>query len=296
MFQLTVFMYHYVRDPGDAAEQGSGIPGLPIVQFEAQVERAARLYEIISWRELRDRLLARRSLPTQACLLTFDDGVCDHYWNVFPILQRHHVSGLFFALARRPNDGLILGHKLHYLLVRLGLQGLRAEIWARLDATQREHFSRAEAQYRLSEDSETTVFKTILQREFAEIVNPWLSELLETHIATETELARQLYLNDAQIREMRAGGMHFGGHSRTHPWFDLIPASQRADEILASRRWLAEFEDAPFAFAYPYGGWAEDAPAQLAEQGFVAAFTTRPQARHHDPFCIGRYDGQEWDG
>ena len=27
--ELTVWMYHYVRDPGDAAEAGTGIPGLP---------------------------------------------------------------------------------------------------------------------------------------------------------------------------------------------------------------------------------------------------------------------------
>ena len=31
--ELTAWMYHYVRDPGDAAEAGSGIPGLPVARL-----------------------------------------------------------------------------------------------------------------------------------------------------------------------------------------------------------------------------------------------------------------------
>ena len=37
-FSLTAMMYHYVRDPGDEAEAGSGIPGLPVARFEAQLD------------------------------------------------------------------------------------------------------------------------------------------------------------------------------------------------------------------------------------------------------------------
>ena len=32
---LTVMMYHYVRDPGDSAEAGSGISGMSVRDFEA---------------------------------------------------------------------------------------------------------------------------------------------------------------------------------------------------------------------------------------------------------------------
>ena len=32
--ELTTMMYHYVRDPGDAVEAGSGIPGMSVKVFE----------------------------------------------------------------------------------------------------------------------------------------------------------------------------------------------------------------------------------------------------------------------
>jgi hypothetical protein len=87
--------------------------------------------------------------------------------------------------------------------------------------------------------------------------------------------------------------MHFGGHSRTHPWFDWIDAEARTAEIKASAEWLRRFEPGPWAFAYPFGAGSEDSPRLLQKHGFVGAFTTQTQFRHSDPFFIGRLDGEE---
>jgi peptidoglycan/xylan/chitin deacetylase (PgdA/CDA1 family) len=106
-------------------------------------------------------------------------------------------------------------------------------------------------------------------------------------------MARSYYLNADQIREMAAGGMHFGGHSRSHPWFDWIDAETRAAEIKASADWLQQVEPEPWAFAYPYGGLSEDSPQLLKKHGFMAAFTTQTQLQHTDPYFIGRLDGEE---
>ena len=92
---------------------------------------------------------------------------------------------------------------------------------------------------------------------------------------------------------MRASGMHFGGHSHNHPWFDWIETHVRNDEIKASASWLQQFEPGPWAFAYPYGGISEDSPDLLKKRGFIAAFTTRTQLTHSDPYFIGRLDGEE---
>ena len=99
-FVLTTLMYHYVREPGDHAQAESGILGLSPERFEAQIDYLTRHYEMIAWPDLRANLLGQRELPRNACLLTFDDGVSDHYLNVFPILRERGLSGLFFVLAR----------------------------------------------------------------------------------------------------------------------------------------------------------------------------------------------------
>lgn len=294
MVSLTVMMYHYVRDAGDAAEAGSGIPGLPVREFRAQLDWLTREYEMVGWHQVRDALAGEKALPSRACLLTFDDGLSDHYWNVFPELKRRNIAGLFFGLARADGELLPTPLKLHYLIARFGLDALRDEIWKRLDSAQREMYRTAEARYRLRWKSETDVVKGIFQRDLAEVIDPWLSELVEQHLGPEQELAAQLLLDEAQIREMRAGGLNFGGHSATHPWFDYIDAARREKEIRASRDWLETVEQAPFAFAYPYGGLADDAPQLLEQNNFRAAFTTRDGTEHADPFYIGRFDGDEW--
>jgi len=296
---LTVMMYHYVRDPGDAAEKGSGIPGLSVGAFEAQLDQLSQKHRFVTWLDVCKAVTEEKPLSGSACLLTFDDGVIDHYVNVFKILHRRKLSGLFFVMDRRERDGLILAHKLHFLLARLGLPGLRESIWERLDSAQRERFVQAEKKYQLkyalvSPDGPINLLKAVLQRDLSAAVDPILGDLFETYVGSENEMARNYYLNPEQIHEMAAGGMHFGGHSRSHPWFDWINAEQRAAEIKTSAAWLQQFEQGPWAFAYPYGGLSEDSPNLLVKHGFVAAFTTRAQLRHPNPYFIGRLDGEEF--
>jgi peptidoglycan/xylan/chitin deacetylase (PgdA/CDA1 family) len=293
MFSLTVMMYHYVRDPGDEAEAGSGIPGLPVAQFESQVDRLAREHEMISWEDLKYHLATGRTLPPNACLLTFDDGVCDQYFNVFPALRRRGLSGLFFALAHPAPLRLALGHKLHYLLACMSPSQLREAVWARLDESQHARFARAEAKYCPEwTRAEVEVLKLVLQREMASEVEAITSELIVKFVGPEREIARKLYLSTEQIREMTRQGMHLGGHSETHPWLDFVDPARRSREIEASAEWLRQVEAAPYAFAYPYGGLAADAPALLRANGFAAGFTTREQVEQSDPFFIGRFDGE----
>jgi len=296
--ELTVMMYHYVRDPGDAAEAGSGIPGMPTKGFETQLDELSRRYMFVTWPEVRQAIQGGRPLPGSPCLLTFDDGVLDHYINVFKILGDRNLSGLFFVLDRSADDGLVLAHKIHFLLAKLGLPGLREAVWDKLNSVQRKLLMQAENRYQLtypstSIDGRINQLKSVLQRDLSGDVNPLLSNLFEMHVGSERETAQNYYLNLDQIREMRAGGMHFGGHSHNHPWFDWIDTEARIAEIEASAEWLRQLDPEPWAFAYPYGGLSEDSPSILKKHGFVAAFTTRTQLTHPDPYFIGRLDGEE---
>src|SRR5688572_19817585 len=282
---LTVMMYHYVRDPGDSAEAGSGIRGMSVRDFESQLDELSQKHSFISWLDLRAALQGEKSLPASPCMLTFDDGVHDHYVNVFRILRERNLSGLFFALNRVDTDGLVLAHKIHFLLAKLGLDQLRDAIWEQLNTAQRERFTEAAKGYQLkypfaSEDTRINLLKAVLQRDLSNEVDPLLGNLFETHVGSEDEIAQNYYLNLEQMREMSEGGMHFGGHSRSHPWFDWIDAEARTAEIKASAQLLQKIESGPWAFAFPYCGLAEDAPPILNAHVFMAAFTTKTQLQH----------------
>jgi len=296
--ELTVMMYHYVRDRGDEAEAGSGIPGMPVKTFESQLDDFSKQYTFVTWTDVRQAVQGLRPLASSACLLTFDDGVLDHYINVFRILQSRMISGLFFAMSRRENEGLTLPHKIHFLLAKLNLSGLYDALWEKLDSVQRERFTIAEKMYLpkyppVSLGNRINLFKAILQRDLSDEIDPLLGNLFEEYVGSEKETARNYYLNAEQIREMTEGGMHFGGHTHSHPWFDWIDSEARNAEIKASAGWLGNVEPGPWAFAYPYGGLSEDSPQLLQSHGFIAAFTTQTQLRHSDPYYIGRLDGEE---
>ena len=296
--ELTVIMYHYIRNRGDKAEAGSGVAGMPVKGFETQLDGLSRHYRFVTWPQVRMALQGQELLPISACLLTFDDGVLDHYINVFRILRDRKLSGLFFALGRGEKEGLTLAHKIHFLLAKLGLPGLRNAIWEKLNLAQRGQFTQAEKHYQLkyppiSPDKRINLLKAVLQRDLSAEIDPLLGDLFEMYIGSEQETARNYYLNAEQIHEMAAGGMHFGGHSRNHPWFDWIDAEEQTAEIKASADWLQEFEPGPWAFAYPYGALSEDSPGVLRRHGFAAAFTTQTQIRHNNPYLIGRLDGEE---
>jgi len=295
---LTAMMYHYVRDLGDEAEAGSRISGMTVHAFEAQLDEISKEHTFVDWPAVRSALEEDKPLPSSACLLTFDDGVRDHYINAFMILRERNLSGLFFVLDHRVNDGLVLGHKIHYLLAGLGVDELRVTILERLDSAQRERFMSAEKKYQLkypggSLDDRINLLKAVLQRDSSIEVDPLLSDLFEMHIGSEIEIARSYYLNPEQMKEMTSAGMHFGGHSHSHPWFDWIDTEQRDDEIRCSADYLRQIERGPWAFAYPYGSLSDDSPYLLRKHGFVAAFTTQAQLRHSDPYYIGRLDGEE---
>jgi len=288
---LTALMYHYVRDGGDAAEAGTGIPGWPTANFAAQLDYAKAHYNMVSWADVRAHVLEDKPLPEAACLLTFDDGVSDHYLNVFPALEARGMSGLFFALAHTPEDGITLAHKIHFLLAKLGLEKLRVAVQKRLSPEQLAVYRRAESRYALMYD-ELDTFKGVMQRDLSVEVNGLLSELFAELIGSEKEIASHYYLTPAQIKEMAAGGMHFGGHSHSHPWFDWIDTLQQTAEIDASAKWLSSVEPGPWPFAYPYGGLKDNVPTLLQAQNFAAAFTTKDRIEHTDAFYIGRLDGE----
>lgn len=91
--QVSVVMYHYVRDLEDS--RFSEIKGLDVRLFREQIEYLCRNYNIIRIEDLIAALDKNINLPRRAALLTFDDGYIDHFLYVFPILVEKKYRGLF---------------------------------------------------------------------------------------------------------------------------------------------------------------------------------------------------------
>ena len=74
---LTIVMYHYVRDL--ARSRYPSIKGRDVASFQFQLDHIARNYSVVTVAQILEALRGGRQLPDNAAWLTFDDGYLDHY-------------------------------------------------------------------------------------------------------------------------------------------------------------------------------------------------------------------------
>jgi peptidoglycan/xylan/chitin deacetylase (PgdA/CDA1 family) len=96
-----------------------------------------------------------------------------------------------------------------------------------------------------------------------------------------------------QIERMRADGILFGAHTRTHCVLPELEDAAVSEQIGGSRRDLERALGRPVpTFTYPYGRYDERSVEAVAEAGFLAAATTwaRPARLGDDPLRIPRIE------
>ena len=116
---LTVIMYHYVRDL--TRSRYPAIKGRCTADFEAQLDYIERHHTVVRLRDVVAAARGERALPEAPCVLTFDDGLLDHFETVFPRLVERGLVGAFFPSARPLRNHVVLDvHKLHFVLASTG--------------------------------------------------------------------------------------------------------------------------------------------------------------------------------
>lgn len=284
--QLTIVMYHYVRDLEDA--RFPKIRGLNVTQFRNQIAYMQRFYKFVSVNHCVEAIYGDHKLPQNAALLTFDDGYCDHYLNVFPILDAMGIQGVFFPPVRAVRDGCVLDvNKIHFILAVVDDHDqLKHDIFKILDRLRsegQEVSPNSELYAKLAVqdewDAPQIVFvKRLLQRELSQDLRAQIVDELFKRYITENEsaFARELYMNEEQLRMMIRHGMVIGNHGYEHRWMNTISSLEQHREIengldflqsigMSSNNWL---------MCYPYGAHDESLRSICGDLGCSMGFTT----------------------
>ncbi len=304
MPSLTILMYHYVR-PLERTRFPS-IKGLDIAEFEGQVGYVQKHYSLISVENLIDAMVSKAELPPNPALLTFDDGLIDHYTYAFPVLAERGLTGAFFPPANAVLDRRLLDvHKIHFILASGfdseelasqvdGVCRERAAEWG-LDTV--ENYRR---QYWVGNrfDSASTIYlKRMLQHALPQRLRSELvaSLFAKAVTADDTAFAEELYVSEKQLKVMVSAGMHVGSHGEAHHWLSRLSAEAQRNDIVGSLRLLTAVGANPnyFTCCYPYGDYDERTIEILRENGFKAAFTSVAKIAEVAPatrFTLARLD------
>jgi peptidoglycan/xylan/chitin deacetylase (PgdA/CDA1 family) len=299
---LQVVMYHYVRELRSTFFPN--IRGMELSAFREQLVALERRYEMATLESalafIQGHYIPRRDM----CLLTFDDGLKEHYTDVAPLLAARGIQGVFFIITSCLDGRHIAPvHMNHFLMAGLEFNEYRESFLRRVsdpnDPGAPIHVDPELAQRSYRWDTpEVASFKylvnCVLDNNTRDRV---LKELFEAKIDREESFAPSLYLSRDEANEMQSMGMIIGGHSHRHERLSSLSDHELRSDLCTCRESLLEtLSPQPlWPFCYPYGkkdSFDSRVTKVLKDLGFVCSFSTEvgKSVPGMDLYALRRHD------
>jgi len=217
--------------------------------FERQIAYLKSRFRILPLGELAATRRAGSSAPTNAVAITVDDGYEDFYQYAFPILKRHAVPATLFVVSRFAAGELWLWPDLiQYAVERSNRRELTFDL-----GSKRGHWNLESTEGRFAAWSDIADHcLTLGTAGTRDLTAALLGALgVEAPSSPPPELRAASW---DQLREMAAGGIEIGSHTRSHPRLTLLSQEESREEIEGSKRDIEAQISRPVAsFAYPNG-------------------------------------------
>ena len=297
---MNVIMYHYVRRPD---------PSFPYFIYLHQNDFLKQLDFFASCGYLPtrhdfDKAWAEKKIIPNAFLLTFDDGLKEHFTNVLPALIERKTFGFFYVSSAPYLTGKLLNvHRIHLLLGRFGGQEMMHQLLEIIDLDnlsfrQNKEFQQSTYKRQIN-DRASLDFKRILNF-FAgsEEQNQILDQLMGA-FPDEKALVEQHYMGLEEIKKLDDNGMIVGNHTNAHEVMSKLSLrdQQRTVQICDT---LPDsiIPDRFKTFCYPHGGdhtFTNETEQMLRKAGFELAFNVDPQPISQESlvkrcFALSRFD------
>jgi len=269
--------YHYVR-PG--SPEVPGLRYLHLDDFRKQLDWLCDSRRPISSSEFLDIIKGNEKV-TDGFVLTFDDGLLDHYEFVFPELTKRGLWGAFYVPVGPYLDNRSLDvHQVHALLGIFGGTKVLDELNAALSSLGifiDESIS--SNRYSQADDDEAIIrVKRKLNYELPIELRSIVINRVCDQLNYELKVS-DWYMSTKQMQEMVNAGMIIGSHSVTHRPMRQLPPESQGSEIQESFSWLERTLGAglPRSFCYPYGGFdtfSIETEVLLGKAGALWSFNT----------------------
>lgn len=303
---LTVVMYHYVRDL--PSTRFPRIKGLLTDDFRRQVAALVQRYEMATLESALAFVRGEYRPKRDLCLLTFDDGLKDHFTEVLPILADRRLQGVFFIPTACVEETRVASvHKNHFLLAAVEFEEYRRAFLDELKRRRPETNTDVDratvaATYRW-DIPEVAAFKYLLNFGVPErLRDAILDALFVAYLGDEQAFARELYLSWQDACQMQDTGMVIGSHSHNHTAMSILSDDRQREDLDACTNLLQRhLRPQPlWPFSYPYGKrhtYNDLTVHTIRELGYCCSFGTESGVNYvgQDLFALRRIDTKDVD-
>ena len=298
---VMLVMYHYVRDAENA--EHPGIVGISEAEFRRQVEHLLRLHEPVGPGLLLDCVRNDSPLPSDAFVLTFDDGIVDHWERVLPVLVKHGIKSIFAPIGDPyVNKRVPFVQKNQFVRGRIGEDRLPeifiekaeeimpgADVRRLIEEAPIDDAHPGSNTYRKYKHA---INATIPQDLGIEVIDGLFGDL----IGDEEQFISQQYMTSGQIVELRAMGHTIASHTMRHVSLPRLGRAQQAEEVRTSLDWLEHLlGERPVWLDYPYGEFNDDSEQISRELGVEIAYSAFPPlwSSQTERFRVPRVDTRD---
>jgi len=300
-------MYHYVRP---SVRAPPNYYHLDVEDFGRQLDHFEAEYGFVDRETFLAAMRGERPVPDSGVVLTFDDGLVDHYEWVLPELRQRGLWGIFYVPTYPLRHGAVLGvHRIHTLLGEYGGKSvydtLEPLITDEMIPDQKRADFREETYSRQENTEKTTLVKRILNYYVSYDHRTELLDALVERLPAADISWDELYMTRAQLRELQAAGNVIGSHSVSHRVFSKLDRGVQEREIASSFADIKAAVDGVDirTFCYPYGGFhtftdetVEILDAERCRFSFNVESRDITQDDVDDtPQALPRYDCNEFD-
>jgi peptidoglycan/xylan/chitin deacetylase (PgdA/CDA1 family) len=242
---------------------------LCIDDFRKQLDFFERAYGFVSKKDFFDSFKTGKS--PEGVVLTFDDGLKDHYDYVFPELKKRGLWGIFYVPVNTGDKiwkrfRLLTPHRVHVMLRDSGgvkvLAVLQKELWLneiQIVPEYKEKFENTTYVGLTDEDAAMEVKRIInyylAERDRVKVTDAMMRVLFP--VGFEEVLIERHYMTDKMLRKMSRNGMIIGAHTVDHPVMSKLDRGEQDHQIGSCFRYiegLRHFWKQPRTYCHPYGG------------------------------------------
>lgn len=256
---MKAIMYHYVRPSVDAPPN---YYYLDLDDFRHQLDHFEAKHGIVDRETFLAAMRRERPVPDSGVVLTFDDGLVDHYEWVLPELRERGLWGIFYVPTGPLRNGTVLDvHRIHTLLGEYGgeavYDALEPLVTDEMIPDEKREEFRKETYSRQENPEKTTLVKRILNFYVSYDHRQGLLDELIKQLPAAGMDWDAMYMTRDQLRKLQAAGNVVGSHSISHRVFSkLDPATQRREIATAFADVESAVGDVDIrTFCYPHGGF-----------------------------------------